>query len=61
MKKVIGMGLLHDGLYILENCLIHLAAMSTATQAFDLWHWRLGHPTYSLDNTFSVTNLFILK
>lgn len=34
---------MHDGLYLLQP---PQAFMVSSTSSFDLWHWRLGHPSH---------------
>ena len=43
-KRTIGLGKVHDGLYFLQPS--H-ALPAASSPLFDLWHWRLGHPSLS--------------
>lgn len=40
MKKTIGLGKVHDGLYFLQPYHVLLAA---SPPSFDTWNWQLGH------------------
>lgn len=53
----------HGGLYLLELSPPPFASTTLPGSHFDLWHWRLGHPAFSLspqlkvlDNTISISN-----
>ncbi|KAG5548569.1 hypothetical protein RHGRI_014054 [Rhododendron griersonianum] len=41
-RKMIGVGNCYDGLYYLQ---VPTAALAASRPSFDLWHWRLGHPS----------------
>lgn len=55
-KRAIGLGKVHDGLYFLKPSHALLVASSPL---FDLWHWRLGHPSHSRSVDLSKEFLFI--
>ncbi|XP_024021425.1 uncharacterized protein LOC21412662 [Morus notabilis] len=48
LKKMIGAGRLHEGLYLFESPTIVLKSPPVvASSIYSLWHHRLGHPSHS--------------